>query len=159
MGPTLDGYLLKEEEREAFEMGRVNNIRAVLVGNNTDEGGGFTSEYPISSIEGYRDYLNSPGIFGRFGPEALRLYPVASDADVPRAIADSFGDSQFYFGAQGIATGMTRKGSKVYRYLFTRKSDGGTGHDPRHSAEVPYVMGNVNDPTIQRERPRSICRT
>jgi len=146
IGPTRDGYLLKEEEREAFESGRVNNIRSILVGNNTDEGSGFTSAYPISSVDEYRDYLNSAGIFGRFGPEAFRHYPVASDADVPRAIADSFGDSQFYFGAQGIAKGMALKGRQVYRYLFTRKSNGGTGHDPRHSAEVPYVMGSVDGP-------------
>jgi para-nitrobenzyl esterase len=142
IGPVLDGYVLKEEEREAFEAGRVS-ARAVLVGNNTDEGTLFTQPYPVRTMAAYRDYLNSPQIFGMFGHEALSHYPVASDADVPRAIADSFGDSQFYFGARGIARSMISKTPYVYRYRFVRKSNGGAGHDAWHGAEGPYVMGNV----------------
>jgi len=142
IGPTLDGYVLKEEEREAFEAGRVN-VRGVLVGNNMDEGATFTARYPVNTIQAYREYLSSPGIFGTFGPEAFSNYPVEKDADVPRAVADGFGDSQFYFGARGIARAMASKKAKVFRYRFTRKSNGGTGHDAWHGAETAYVMGNL----------------
>jgi para-nitrobenzyl esterase len=143
IGPVLDGHVLKEEEREAFEAGRVN-LRAVLVGNNTDEGAVFTQAYPVKTMAAYREYLNNPKVFGKFGSEALSHYPVSADADVPRAIADSFGDSQFYFGARGIARSMIAKTRHVYRYRFVRKSNGGAGHDAWHAAEVPYVMGNVS---------------
>lgn len=145
IGPVLDSDVLKEEEREAFEGGRMN-VADVLVGNNADEGGGFTSAYPIRTRDDYREYLTNPAIFGSFGREALSVYPVASDEDVPRAVADSFGDSQFYFGARGIAKAMVSKTPNVYRYRFVRKSDGGTGLDARHGAEVAYVLGNVAGP-------------
>lgn len=142
IGPVLDGYVLKEEEREAFEGGRMN-VSDVLVGNSMDEGGGFTAAYAVKTRDAYHKYLNDPAIFGSFGREALAVYPVASDLDVPRAVADGFGDSQFYFGARGIAQAMISKTPNVYRYRFVRKSDGGTGRDARHGAEVAYVMGNV----------------
>ena len=142
IGPVLDGYVLKEEEREAFETGRVN-VRAVLVGNNTDEGAIFTGAYPVTTMAAYREYLSNPKVFGMFGREALSHYPVSADAEVPRAVADSFGDSQFYFGARGIARSMIAKTPNVYRYRFVRKSNGGAGHDAWHGAEVPYVMGNI----------------
>jgi carboxylesterase type B len=144
IGPVLDGYVLKEEEREAFEAGRVN-VRAALVGNNTDEGTAFTGAYAVKTIAAYREYLNNPKVFGPFGPEAFSHYPVSTDADVPRAVADSFGDSQFYFGARGIARSLVAKTPNVYRYRFVRKSNGGTGHDAWHGAEVPYVMGDIQD--------------
>ena len=144
IGPTLDGYVLKDEEREAFEAGRMN-VAAALVGNNSDEGASFTSGYQVTTVQAYSEYLSSPAIFDTFGTEAFSYYPVAIDAEVPRAISDSFGDSQFYFGARGIARAMTSKNPKVYRYRFTRKSNGGAGHDAWHGAEMPYVMGNVRD--------------
>jgi para-nitrobenzyl esterase len=143
IGPVLDGYVLKEEEREAFEAGRVN-VHAVLVGNNTDEGATFTRAYPVKTMAAYREYLSNPKVFGTFGREALSHYPVSTDAEVPRAVADSFGDSQFYFGARGIARSMIAKTPSVYRYRFVRKSSGGAGHDAWHGAEVPYVMGNIS---------------
>ena len=145
IGPILDGYLLREEERDAFEAGRMNVV-PMIIGNNADEGAVFTRAYPAMTVDAYREYLSSASIDGRFGTESSDYYSVTSDADVPRAISNSFGDSQFYFGARGIARAIVPKEPKVYRYLFNRRSDGGAGHEAWHVAEVPYVMGNMTDP-------------
>lgn len=145
VGLTLDGVLLKEEEREAFEAGRVSKVE-VLVGNVADEGAVFTAAYPVKSVDAYREYMRGPAIFGPLGDEALGLYPAASDADVAGAIADSFGDSQFTFGARGIARAMSLVGPHVWRYLFIRPANGGAGHAPWHGAQVRYAAGSVDGP-------------
>jgi para-nitrobenzyl esterase len=150
LGPTLDGVLLKEEEREAFEGGRMNKVD-VLVGNVADEGATFTAAYPVKSVDAYREFLRSPAIFGPLGDEALALYPAASDADVARAIADSFGDSQFTFGARGIARAMSLVRPHVWRYWFSRPANGGAGHAPWHGAQVRYVMGGVDGPQYNED--------
>jgi carboxylesterase type B len=145
LGPTLDGVLLKEEEREAFEGGRMNKVD-VLVGNVADEGAVFTGAYAVKTVDAYREYLRSPAIFGPLGDEAFALYPAGSDAEVAGAIADSFGDSQFTFGARGIARAMSLVHSQVWRYWFTRPSNGGAGHAPWHGTQVRYVRGTVDGP-------------
>ena len=158
IGQTLDGYVLPNEEREIFESGLVKSM-PVIIGNNTDEGATFTREYPVKTAEAYREYLSDVRIFGSFGREALTQYPVSSDAEIPRAISDSFADSQFHFGTRSIARTMSAGGSKVYRYLFTRKSDGGTGHDPWHGAEMPYVRGQQLNSPQYSEQDRSLSAT
>ena len=142
IGQTLDGHVLPAEESEAFEGTRIPAI-PVIIGNNVDEGASFTQRYPVASLAAYRAYLEDPKIFGAFGNEALAFYPAASVANISRAIADSFSDSQFYLGARGIARGLTARKQKIYRYLFSRKSDKGDGHDSWHGAEGPYVMGQL----------------
>jgi carboxylesterase type B len=67
---------------------------------------------------------------------------VARDTDVPRAIAMSFGDSQFWYGTRGVARALAKQGQPVWRYEFTRKSDGGADADPLHGSELAYVFGS-----------------
>jgi carboxylesterase type B len=141
IGPVLDGVVLPADERTTFESGRMARVGA-LVGNNTDEGTRFTGKYPVATVAAYRRYLQEPIIFGQFGAEAFSRYPVARDTDVPRAIAMSFGDSQFWYGTRGVARALAKQGQPVWRYEFTRKSDGGAGADPLHGSELAYVFGS-----------------
>lgn len=141
IGPVLDGNVLPQEERPAFESGNMTLV-PVLVGNNTDEGSLFTEKYTVGSVDAYRKYLSDPIIFSALGGEAFKVYPVASDSEVKRAIAMSFGDSQFWFGTRGMARAAAAKGLPAYRYYFSRKSLGGNGPDPRHGDERDYVFGS-----------------
>jgi carboxylesterase type B len=141
IGPVLDGVVLPADERTTFESGRMARVGA-LVGNNTDEGSRFTGKYPVTTVEAYRHYLQEPIIFGSFGAEAFSRYPVQRDADVPRAIAMSFGDSQFWWGTRGVARSLVKQGQPVWRYWFTRKVKGGTGADPLHGGELDYAFGS-----------------
>lgn len=95
--------------------------------------------------------FNYPAIFGAFADETLRVYPVRSDADVAQAIADSFGDSQFVFGARGIARAVSRVNPHVWRYWFRRPRHRGAGPAPSHGAQLPYIMGNIEGPSYDAD--------
>lgn len=142
IGPTQDGVILPHQERLQYES---NNSTAVplLVGNNTDEGWIFTSAYLTATVDEYKAYLKNPSIFGAFGDIAFGVYPITQDAQVKSAIALSFGDDQFWFGARGIARVYTNRGMPVWRYYFTRRQSGGTGSDARHGDDVAFVFGDA----------------
>lgn len=140
IGPTMDGVVLPHSERLQYESGGSTAV-PLIVGNNTDEGSTFTGAYPITTVAGYRAYLKDPRVFGSFGDAAFGTYPAASDDEVRRNIALSFGDHQFWHGARGIARTFTNRGMPVYRYVFTRRQAGGTGVDAQHGDEVKYVFG------------------
>lgn len=141
IGPLRDGVVLPQEERPTFEAGRMTPVQ-VLVGNNTDEGSPFTGNYTIATTNAFRAYLKEPVIFGRFGEEAASVYPVRTDSEVKRAIALSFGDSQFWFGTRGVARAAAARGLATWRYVFARRQAGGTGADAVHSDEVRFVFGD-----------------
>ncbi|SDV48893.1 carboxylesterase/lipase family protein [Chitinasiproducens palmae] len=142
IGPVQDGVILPHEERVQFEGHRATQV-PLLVGNNTDEGYLFTNGYTISTVDQYRSYLSDPAIFGSFGNQAFSTYPVDNPAQIASAIALSFGDDQFWFGARGIARLYADAGLPVYRYYFTRKQLGGTGSDAHHGDDVAYVFGDA----------------
>lgn len=158
IGPLRDGVVLPREERPTFEAGRMTPVQ-VLVGNNTDEGSPFTGNYTLATADAFRAYLKEPVIFGRFGEEAATIYPVRSDSEVKRAIALSFGDSQFWFGTRGVARAAAARGLPTYRYVFARRQAGGTGVDARHGDEVRFVFGErVLDAAPYNEDDRRISR-
>jgi carboxylesterase type B len=125
------------------------NKTPTLVGANSNDGVTFTGNYLVSNppgetVSAYISYLNDPAIFGpMYASTALQLYPVTQDSDVRRAVADSFSDTQFDYGARGVARTMSVYVPNVYRYFFTRKA-GGVGDDPVHGAELNYVNGKVS---------------
>lgn len=140
IGPVRDGVVLPHEERVTFEAGNMTRVQ-VLVGNSTDEGSMFTGKYRLTTVPEFRKYLSEKKIFGAYGEEAGSIYPVAKDAGVQRAIALSFGDSQFWFGTRGVARAAVAQGLTAYRYVFARKQGGGTGADAGHADEVKFVFG------------------
>ncbi|HLI80403.1 MAG TPA: carboxylesterase family protein, partial [Candidatus Binataceae bacterium] len=82
--------------------------------------------------------------FGEVSERALKQYPVASDADVLTQCAFLFGDTQFTYGARGIAQANSARGFPTYRYLFARRRGDG-GVTPKHGEEVPYVFGRITE--------------
>jgi carboxylesterase type B len=140
-GPIADGVVIPGEQRDAYEHGRFLKM-PTLLGNNRDEGSYVTRNYPVHTLAEYLAYLKAPAVFGADAEEALRVYPAATDADVPAAVAQSFGDAQYNYGSRGVARAMAAVGAPVYRYVFTRKASG-TGPGPNHGDEVPYVFNTL----------------
>jgi para-nitrobenzyl esterase len=83
--------------------------------------------------------------FGDATGDALALYPVASDADVKLRLADVFGDTQFTYGARGVAQASARYQPKTFRYLFRQ----GTA---AHADDTPYVFGNLSSTATDADR-------
>jgi para-nitrobenzyl esterase len=137
--PIRDGWAIVEDERPAFEAGRLHAM-PVIVGSNADEGTLLTKTWPVKTIADYEQLLRAN--FGAASAEAAALYPVTTDADAPVRVAEMFADTQFNFGTRLIARAMARKGQPTWRYLFTRRAPG-QPDGPHHGEEVPYVFGNL----------------
>jgi para-nitrobenzyl esterase len=80
--------------------------------------------------------------FGRNVTEAMRVYPAATDADVPRALAALLGDG-FLCGARTACRNMAAIQPNTYRYHFTRVQPAlvRLGLGCFHGSEIPYVFG------------------
>ena len=140
LGPIADGYVLPSDERAALREGRMAKV-PLLIGGNADEGRRFIKDWPIKTVARFREYIGQN--FGPDTPEALKLYPVTGDSDVPVALGHIFADAQFHQGIRGLARGMARQGAPTYLYLFTR-GPGGKSPPPTHGDEIVYAFGNLD---------------
>jgi carboxylesterase type B len=131
--PIHDGYVVPRQESEAYEAGTFAHV-PLMVGSTLNEGGWAVNDLPVATVAEYHAYLEQN--FGDATGEALQMYPVASDADVKPALAAVFGDTQFTYGARGIAAASARTQPLTFRYLFAQ----GTA---AHADDTPYVFGNL----------------
>jgi carboxylesterase type B len=139
--PIRDGWVIDRQEREAYVRGGFTPM-PIIVGSNLDEGGLFVGAWPIKTVADFRDLVALN--FGASSEQALKHYPVAGDADILTQCAFLFGDTQFTYGARGIAQANSARGFPTYRYLFARRR--GDGRDtPKHGEEVPYVFGRISE--------------
>jgi carboxylesterase type B len=137
--PIRDGWLIDEQERDAYLTGRFAAV-PMVVGSNSDEGGLFVGAWPVRTVRDFRDLVALN--FGPSSEQALKEYPVKSDDEVVRQCAFLFGDTQFTYGARGIARANSLRQPATYRYLFTRHRGDGP-EPPKHGDEVPYVFGRI----------------
>ena len=88
---------------------------------------------------------NSSSVPGDPTDEALRVYPVRSDADVKAQLAEVFGDTQFSYGARGVGRASARYQPKTYRFVFAHGTAG-------HSDDTSYIFGNEEEATGPADR-------
>lgn len=137
--PIRDGWLIPTDERPALRAGTFAAM-PMIVGSNADEGTLLTREWPLDTLADYSTLMQRN--FGPMAPEAMRLYPAATDAQARPAIAALFGDTQFNYGVRLLAQAVAARGQPVWRYLFMRRRpeqrDG-----PHHGDEVVHVFGTL----------------
>ncbi|HEV8020925.1 MAG TPA: carboxylesterase family protein [Candidatus Lustribacter sp.] len=131
--PIHDGYVVPRQESEAYDAGDFMHV-PLMVGSTANEGGWAVADLPIATVAEYRAYMQQN--FGDATAEALELYPVRSDAGVKEQLALVFGDTQFTYGARGVARAASRYQPQTFRYLFRA----GTA---AHADDTPYVFGNL----------------
>ena len=139
--PIRDGWVIPVEERDAFAAGKVN-VMPVIIGNMEDEGSWGVKNWPIETMDAYRELLETN--FGKQTDEALSLYPAAGDDEIKHRLGELFGDTQFTYGSWRLASDMDKLGARSFRYVFTRQAPGMDGA-PGHGDDVEYVFGNVKD--------------
>jgi para-nitrobenzyl esterase len=136
--PIRDGWLLPEDERPAFQGGRMHAM-PLIVGSNTDEGTLLTKSWPLASLAAWQQQAEAN--FGPLAQEAMTLYPAHADADARPAVAAMFADTQFNYGTRLLAQCMARLEPRTFKYLFERRrprqADG-----PHHGEEVAHAFGN-----------------
>lgn len=139
--PIRDGWVMPYDEKDAFATGAANTM-PIIAGTMADEGSMFVKDWPFKTVDDYRGVVAEN--FGATTDDALALYPVEKESDIPAQLAFLFGDTQFTYGAWRLACEMRKRTPKTYRYLFT-KSRGGTGKPPGHAGDYDYVFGRVAD--------------
>lgn len=138
--PIRDGWIINQEERAAYTAARFIAL-PMIIGGNLDEGSMFVSAWPVKTVGDYRKLIEQN--FSDFSGQAMVAYPVAGDADVIRQSGCLFGDTQFNYGARGIARANSTRQPATFRYLFSR-GPGDQGQAPRHGQEVPFVFGALS---------------
>lgn len=130
---TVDGQILRESLREAFEHGRINRV-PILQGNNRDEG----HQWPTWTTDGYRTELTD--LAKRLGtdPEQLlSVYSLQMYSSPSAAVGAAIGDLAFACSAQA-SNRMLSKWVPTYAYEFGDEGRGGYGVS--HGAEPRYLF-------------------
>jgi para-nitrobenzyl esterase len=105
-----------------------------MVGSTLNEGGWAVRDLPVDTVAEYRAYMQQN--FGDATDEALAQYPAENDAAVKVALGAVFGDTQFTYGARGIAQASSRSQAQTFRYLFAQGP-------AAHATDTPYVFGTL----------------
>lgn len=147
--PICDGWVIPQEERKAFESGRLPKL-PMIVGTNTDEGAEATASWPIADLAQFNQLIEQN--FPECPSRAFAQYQVNVDEQVRQQVANLFGDTQFNYGARLLAKTMAARGSRTWRYVFTRRYPGQCDCGPFHGQEVAYVFGNL-ETRLWADRP------
>ena len=134
----VDGWVIPEQPAKIFAEGRQMKI-PVLVGSNATEASVFghgsittLAEFKTHLLEDAREYAD----------EEFRLYPAASDAEVPATYL-RFQDDQFAYGAYSMAGAMSRVGQHAYLYDFTFAETGKrAGLGAYHGEELSFLANS-----------------
>ena len=137
--PIRDGWVIREDERDAFRAGRFHAV-PTIVGGNADEGATLTATWPMRTVGDLRE------LAGANFPQALdavtALYPAQHDGEVRGRVAEMFADTQFNYGVWQLARSMSARTSQTWRYLFLRRR-AGRQDGPNHGEEVCYVFNTL----------------
>jgi para-nitrobenzyl esterase len=137
--PTADGWALPGQPADIFRDGIQAHV-PVIIGSTDNEEGAFYDPTGPSTVTGYKKWLEQVHFAGRTD-EIFRLYPAATDAEVPamylKLEADDTAQAAYY-----LARDVTRAGQKAYWYVFDHPGKGKTaGLGAVHGAELKYLSG------------------
>ncbi|MES2278119.1 MAG: carboxylesterase family protein [Bacteroidota bacterium] len=148
---TVDGYFLPESTETIFETGKQMDVPLLAGWNSAEVGyGNFLGKNP-PTLDNYKKALKDA--YGERADEVLKMYPAASDADVPQVATDLASDRFIAYATwKFIDIHSKTDGKPVYRYLFARKRPamvnapaGWADHSfgAAHASEIEYALGNL----------------
>jgi para-nitrobenzyl esterase len=139
--PVIDGRVLPDATLPLVRAGKVPKV-PFLAGTNADEGTLFNP--PVQNLASFRAYATRLGVPA---DAALTHYPAPGDAEAHAAAAKLGGDYQFLLGTREVLRAMAKANPKAFQYYFTRVTRVGRqiGWGCFHTAEIPYVFGNLPD--------------
>jgi para-nitrobenzyl esterase len=130
----------------------------MLIGYNSGEALFWARDLPTTR-DTYRAYV--AGWFASDQIDAvLARYPAASDAEVPKAVAQMVTDFKIATPTAQIARGVSAA-APVYAYRFSRVSPASRASfgGAAHSLEVPYVFDVLPaDPALYEEKDRMLSK-
>ncbi len=144
----IDGWFLPRTPEAIYKAGAQAHV-PLLVGSNSGEGfyAQLLGDKPPMPAN-YRAVVERQ--FGKYAPEALKLYPGSDEAEVKASGTALSGDEFIAFSTWRWMQWQRESGdAPVYYYYFTKarpaKRDGSAGPDPAavHSGEIEYALGNL----------------
>ena len=144
--PTVDGYVLPDDQYKMYEAGNYNDVN-VLIGTNSDEGAMFSRPTQLTKYQ-----ADIRAEYGPFAERMLELYPATTDEETYGALSDIFRETAFAWPTWAWANLQNKTGKgKVYLYYFdqfdsNRPMFGGpNAPKPRganHASEMQYVFAS-----------------
>jgi para-nitrobenzyl esterase len=139
-GATVDGWVLSEQPAVTFAHRRQAKI-PVIAGSNSDEASGFVEMLLAQpTLANYKAFLARH--FQGLADDVFRLYPAATDAEVPHAFIAMDTDYNYGSAARAFAKDTVRAGEKAWFYYFSYPAKGAnTGLGAAHGLEINFVAG------------------
>ncbi len=141
--PVFGGRVLPDNPLTAFTTGRYHDV-PVIVGSTGNEGTLYLTGEKGLTLERYAAFIQAR--FGVRTADALRQFPAAEAADVPRAIDHFLTVAANAHPARVVARSVTQHGGKAWLYQFTRKPDTALGRrlGAHHGVDIAYVFGTMD---------------
>ncbi len=142
--PTVDGYVLPDDQYTMYENGNYNDVD-VLIGTNSDEGSMFVRP---SSVEDYVAEIRHD--FGEYADKILEAYPATTEEETYTSRSDIFRETAFAWPTYVWADLQQKTGdSNVYVYFFDQTGGFSFGPGPSrgagHAADLAYVFGSFRN--------------
>ena len=148
--PFIDGTIVREKARAAFEAGRVQHV-PLLIGSNDAEAGFFGPRY----------WQTLPADIGTEKWQTLRQHCFGYGSKDEDACAEQVASELF----AGVNTRAFARGASpaapvyAYRFSWVPPGERATRRGAIHTAEIPYVFGQVTADMRADPRSRSLSRS
>jgi para-nitrobenzyl esterase len=153
--PVIDGYLITRTPQQVFARHEQNDV-PLIVGFTANEG--FSDIGRADSLESYRATVKA--VYGDHVDQVLKMYPAASEADVPTVATVLGRDTTVSLDMREWALAQCVHGkAPVYAYVFSHSNPWGVAFGPNlpprigayHSGDLPFWIGSVR--ALQAARP------
>ena len=154
---NVDGWVLPADVRTIFAQKKHAAV-SVLVGSNADEWTTLSNpaKFP-KTLDDFHKLIERQ--FQGLPKEFDALYRVKSDADIANAMLGLGRDYFLTLEMRTWARMVTAGGREAYLYQFTHvpPSPNAKAWGAYHASEIPYVFGNLRNPTFKyTETDRSL---
>ncbi len=153
--PNVDGHTIPDDPVAMYNAGRQHRV-PLVAGVNDNEGSLFRSRFSIRDVAAFESYVRSD--FGSIASEALAQYRVTSADDVAAGLDHLVHDMFFAGPARLQMRAHTKVSSPAWLYHFAQvpPTQQGKNFGAYHSAEIPYVFGELTPNTPWTEGDRQV---
>jgi para-nitrobenzyl esterase len=152
--PIIDGYVLPDDPELLLGTDRQAKV-PVLIGRNAEEGLFWASNSP-KTLSAFHDYIRA-WLPLEPAQSVFQHYPAATDAEASAAAVRLTTDFRVAAPTALVARRLARA-TQVHVYRLSRVSPFGRANwgGAAHTAEIPYVFGNVTDASQYDEVDRTL---
>lgn len=147
--PIVDGWFIPESPAAIYAAGRQARV-PLLAGWNSQEGSWRAYLRTTPTSDSARGVFTR--LYGERAGDAMRVYPIATDAQAEQSLTDLSGDQFIGYSTWAwLEAHAKTSGQPIYRYYYAHPRPAPSDAKPGdvipkgavHSAEIEYAMGNL----------------